>query len=323
MNKKYKNEWVMRSMLFSFLVLFLLVSILILEFALGKIGLGQPIIYEQNPAYGFTLMPDQKITRFRNAKIRVNSSGLRSDYEWQSNLYKILFHGDSVTYGGSYIDNSELFTQKVCDILGEGYRCGNAGINSYGVLNMVLRSRYDNRLNDADTIVFTVIKEDFLRGIAGADTAHYYLSEPNRWFPAIEELINFAGYKYDINRFLGKKSTRSKQTQKHARAGAIEFAIKNLNEELTRLKNKGKNVLVFYSPGKSETGVNPTEKNKGLIVQIKSNVKFLYDMTPHFSLKRDAIYYDAAHYEKAGHMIAAEVMAKVLSERITKKRNGH
>ena len=113
---------------------------------LRSYGLGDPIIYYQDAAYGYSLEPSQKSVRLRNSVITINESGLRSQDNWDlAKGKRILFMGDSVTYGGSYVDDSEIFSTLVCGYIPDS-TCGNAGVNGYGVLNMVLRSRVDHRL---------------------------------------------------------------------------------------------------------------------------------------------------------------------------------
>ncbi len=308
-----------RKFLFSFLILFLTLiliylSLLVAETYLKYVGLGDPVIYEKNNAFGYTLLPNQNKVRFNKSEVNINSSGLRSNSEWAvaNNSNKIVFFGDSVTYGGSYIDNTKLFSEKVCKILNNSSICGNAGINSYGVLNMILRSRYDYRIADANIVVFTVIYGDFLRGITNYNVAHYYMNKPVSNFPGIEEAISYIGYRYDINRFISKKggAPHNKKLNKISNLGGIDFALKNLNEEIDRLEKLGKKVFVFYSPSKQELEKN---LNDNQIKYIKKNLNNIFDMTNFF--KNRDVYYDGVHYNENGH----ELVSKIISSHITKK----
>ena len=47
--------------------------------------------------------------------------------------------GDSVTYGGSYIDNKNLFSEILCEKYVENSICGNLGVNGYFIDNIFLR----------------------------------------------------------------------------------------------------------------------------------------------------------------------------------------
>ena len=89
---------------------FLIILITLLTLAEGMlrfVGLGNPILYNTNLSYRYYLKPNQKIKRF-NSSIVINNHSLRSDENWYKELTqkKILFMGDSVTYGGSYVDNN-------------------------------------------------------------------------------------------------------------------------------------------------------------------------------------------------------------------------
>lgn len=89
-------------------------TIIILSLALFEVtlrvvfGLGEPVLYRSSPLFGYRLQPNQLVHR-RGAEIRVNNLALRADSDWDFNIEnKILFLGNSVTYGGTTISNHEL-----------------------------------------------------------------------------------------------------------------------------------------------------------------------------------------------------------------------
>ena len=68
---------------------------------------------------------------------------------WNLGEKKIVFFGDSVTYGGSYIDDTKTFVHISCeDFKNIKIICGNAGVNAYGIHNIVYRSKYDKRIGE-------------------------------------------------------------------------------------------------------------------------------------------------------------------------------
>ena len=306
--KSYKN------FIFALLIIFIIFILFILstEFFLRKIGLGNPVIYDRNLIYGYSLKPQQKVKRFQGANILVNSIGLRNSDEilnQKDNL--LLFLGDSVTYGGSKIDNEELFTNLICKKIENSF-CGNAGTNSYAILNTVLRSRYDQRLEKFNTIIFTVIEANFDHGLQRSNFAHYYMSELLTPFRAIEEAINYIGAVYDVNRFLSKRNNKEKIDEDELLA-SIEFAIKNLNEEIVRLKKKNKKVYVFYSPSIYEINKNLDDIKILKIDYIKKNVLNLVDLTADLK-KYDTkeLFFDDIHLKKKGHEIYSQIIGKYL-----------
>ena len=89
-----------------------------MELYLSKVGLGDPIRYDSNYIYGYAPKENQSKSRIRGAKVTINDVGLRTIYKWKNNSKnKIIFFGDSITYGGSYIDDSKTFTHLVCEKL--------------------------------------------------------------------------------------------------------------------------------------------------------------------------------------------------------------
>ena len=75
---------------------------------------------------------------------------------------------------------------------------------------MVMRLRFDERINDADIIIITVAPGDFYREYADSQTAHFYLNENKLLFPAVMEAISFISTKYDLNKYLSKKDNTKK-----------------------------------------------------------------------------------------------------------------
>ena len=45
-----------------------------------------------------------------------------------------------------------------------------------------MRSKYDNRIQDSNVVIFTIILSDFLRGLMDIDELHYFTSRPNKFF---------------------------------------------------------------------------------------------------------------------------------------------
>ena len=102
-------------LIFIFISCVLLISITLCEFYLRYIGLGDPIRYDSNYIYGYAPKENQKKQRFKNSYITINDAGLRSLNKWKNNSKrKIIFLGDSITYGGSYVDDKDIFSSLIC-----------------------------------------------------------------------------------------------------------------------------------------------------------------------------------------------------------------
>ena len=90
------------------LITSVIIMLSIIEVSLRIYGLGKPIIYEKSLLWGYSPLPNQKSKRLENATVSINEDGLRTSKKF-INANKIIFYGDSVTYGGSYIDDLEIF----------------------------------------------------------------------------------------------------------------------------------------------------------------------------------------------------------------------
>ena len=99
-------------------LLFIVLSTSLTELLLEKVyGLGNVVLYDSNPLYGFRPIPNQTILRsgywYKPFKVKMafNNLALRAEDDWDDKKDdKILFLGDSVPYGGSCVDNKELLS---------------------------------------------------------------------------------------------------------------------------------------------------------------------------------------------------------------------
>jgi hypothetical protein len=78
-------------------------------------GLGNPVLITPDPECEYIIKPDQRVKRFF-ASTRTNHYGMRSEEVppvRDPGHMRILFVGDSLTYGTSRVDQSEIFTEIV------------------------------------------------------------------------------------------------------------------------------------------------------------------------------------------------------------------
>lgn len=84
------------------------------------LGLGHPVLITPDAACDYIMKPDQRVSRFF-AMTRINHEGMRSEEvntaRKQGNL-RILFLGDSITYGTGRVDQNKIFTELVRRDLG-------------------------------------------------------------------------------------------------------------------------------------------------------------------------------------------------------------
>ena len=264
------------------------------EMYLSNIGLGDPIVYDRNYVYGYAPKSNQKRERLNKAIVSINDVGLRSNENWlgKKDYRKIIFYGDSVTYGGSYIDDKETFVYLSCNKLKNlKILCGNAGVNSYGIHNIIYRSKYDHRLKDIYLKVFIIVPDDFYRGLQNSRTAHFYLNEKQFFLPAIHEAINFIATKYDINNYISKiDDTKIDDNQ----IDLINESIKLIKAEFSKLDERKQKYLAFY--------IHPKKKDE-LSEYIFDNLKNEISIIDTKLILKGEHYHDSIHLNKIGHKI--------------------
>jgi hypothetical protein len=297
----------MKKKVFYLIIIIFIISLPIFftEMYLKSIGLGDPIVYDENYVYGYAPRPNQKKKRLKNSSVTINDVGLRSLKNWGPNKHKkkIIFFGDSVTYGGSYIDDKEIFSHLTCVKINlPDFICGNAGVNAYGIFNIVYRSKYDQRIADEYIRVFLLVPDDFYRGLQNKNTAHFYLNEKKKFLPAISEALNFIATKYNIKNSISKYSDNYREENKY---DLIKESVEIFNLEMIRLQLLNKRFIIFYTPSKGDHTLNNYIYN-----ELNENINFeIIDLSKHIS---DNLLEDSVHYNKKGH----ETVSDIISEKI-------
>jgi len=111
-----------------------------LELYLSRLGYGDPPLYSYDPAVGYVLKPSQNLSRYRNCRVSINNLGMRSPETSVAKApgrFRVLVLGDSVPYGGSYIDQDDTFcyvAQRLLNRSSERYEILNAGVTKGVVL---------------------------------------------------------------------------------------------------------------------------------------------------------------------------------------------
>lgn len=319
---KDNMNWIKYSTLTFILSGSLLVLIFVGDIIAKRVlDLGEPIVYDSHALWGYAPRENRIYQRFGENIVTINNVGARGEENWNDNGNNIIFLGDSVTYGGSYIDNNQTFASLSCKII-ENWVCHNVGVNAYGVLNMVARSRYDNRISSAPLRIFTFITGDFDRGLENSDAAHFILREPPKYLSGLWEIMNFIAAKVNISpkKLFGKKSDINDiKSLDEAQRIKREFALDVLIMELQRLDQIGLKFLLVHSPGAGElTGINMPNNNpifRKLSRLYPDRFVFLSDVLINYYKNGDKqIYRDGLHYEKYGHLLVSRYLSPKIAQ---------
>jgi hypothetical protein len=304
----------------TFLIFFVLIFIMgigFLEFSASKIfGLGKVVVYQSHPIYGYRPIPNQNISRDSGkTNIKINNLGLRANQDWlekKPNQTRILFLGDSVTYGGSYIDNQDLFSNLVFKknkniTNNKTIESGNAGVNGWGILNIHGLIKHLEFM-PADIYITVVPEGDFYRGLNRIGGQPFWTRTPRM---ALEELLQHIIYVLSLKKnselnILGLPLNEQQKT--------VELAVQGLKDYDLYLKQHGHKHYIFISPSVSQ--VLNQNKNDKLIYQAleKNKLNYIYikNKIPD-TLTQDqksTLFHDNIHLSKAGHQLWADIIQK-------------
>jgi hypothetical protein len=294
----------------AFLVLFALAA----EVALRQLtGMGHPVLFYAHPSYGYRMLPNQETWRFGGAHFRINNLGLRAQDDWDSGIRdKMLFLGDSVTYGGNRIANEDLFSEVAARALGD-FRVGNAGIPNWGVEN-VYGLVVQEKFLPASVYVTTFIEDDFYRGLQSGHNKPWIKYVQPRL--AFQELFEFVWYKY----FTDTTEINRRERESEPAEVRVTRAVAKLKEMDAFLKARGYRHLIFISPtGPQVLGTRPRDARvKAELEKQGVSVVFLLDkprVRAASAQDKRAWYHDIDHLTKAGHAVWGELIAEELAQR--------
>jgi lysophospholipase L1-like esterase len=173
-----------------------LVAALLAEIGLRvTLGLGTPPLLQADSTIGYLFQADQDIARFGH-RVHINNVHQRSEplsNRPDSSLLRVLFLGDSVTWGGVLVDQPDTYPEGVearmdaaCDLPVEAL---NASAGSWGIGNL---KAYMERFGtfESDVVVLQVGSHDLLQEASDASPVGTHPAFPteNPWL-ATQELV--------------------------------------------------------------------------------------------------------------------------------------
>jgi hypothetical protein len=294
---------------FAYVVGLITVSIFILNVSISHLfGLGNPVIYDDNPIYGYRPLPNQEMIRLNGKRIKINNLGLRCNTDWDTlKENKILFLGNSVTYGGSYIDNDELFSTLVTKNTKQ-FIGASGGVNGWGIGNihgLVIK----NNFYPAKNYVSVLLEGDFHRGISTIGGNYFTTKKP---YSAIHEVANHYLTKYlqsQNGHFTGDfiKNHRMKLLVQ-------ENSVRELKQIDDTLKLKGFKHTILISPSADQVFRNQPIDHELKNISKHYGLKFIYlvdDLKKEKLVEKD-IFHDSVHLEAEGHKIWAKYISRYI-----------
>jgi hypothetical protein len=287
-------------------------------------GLGNPPLYELSPLYGYRLKANQVIEPrggigfLYGARITTNNLGLRAAGEWDPNpAGKILFLGDSVTYGGQYVADTQLFSSIAGSSL-PGWQIGNGAVNAWGIGNMLgLIKGYG--FSPAEVVVTCVIEGDFYRGTARASSMPLWTKRPRS---ALQDLLMHMLWRVHHSRY-GDPADTVVQDETHLDKIVARAArrLKELDDylELRQVKHS-----IFILPTRSQVldDEPPDPRVKQALKHYGLETVYLLPellIMEQDKEKRQKWFRDEVHLEPSGHHAYGVLIGHSLSKALPGK----
>jgi hypothetical protein len=279
-------------------------------------GLGQPVLYDNTYAYGYRPLPDQERARGARKRIRINNHGLRATRDWpaapDTTQVRLLYLGDSVTYGGSWIDDRETFAELSASELarrsGRDVLVGNAGVNGWGPLNILGLVQHDGFWN-SDLVVVVAQEVDFERTLSHVAETPFWNRRPSL---AIEELLSsHVAYSFGLRRYLPKEHFVSPVEMDSLYVSNLVAFL----EVGRRARATGGRVLMAWHPSRA-AALGAAEPNRARFLDAARREGFpVLDLdAPVRNASEPAkLFMDPLHLSVAGHALYGRAFAEALA----------
>ena len=312
------NKSIIEKASISLLSIFL--GILIVELFAKRLGLGNPLLYAPDNLVGYRLKPNQSKYRRRGALVSTNSEGFRINplsYKDKNTNY-LVFVGDSVTFGGTYIDDKNLFSSKYCELLNKNFYCLNNGLNAWGVLNMgrFIANFEIYSKKEPHSFILVILPGDEGRNLKSLSDTPFW-DFPPKEPSALNEIIRFINKKYFLNYLKNKKFEKDYSSDINKKI--INQTQKNIIwDELEELLKKSKYPInVVITPPKKWFKENLELKEIKIYEEYLSEISKLPIIKNTCNLYKflkndynDNLYVDGVHLSNEGH----ELWAKKIKE---------
>ncbi|MFT3769736.1 MAG: SGNH/GDSL hydrolase family protein [Minicystis sp.] len=298
---------------------FTLVALLALaEGILRTQGFGDAPLYVADPIVGYYPLPNTTLRRY-GGTVSTNAFGMRSppvDPKKPAGVFRILMLGDSTLFGGSYVDQEELYATQVQRRLEARGLPGRVevlamGCNGWGPFH---ERGYVERFGtfEADLVTIQLPIDDVDRPHYGLMNVPFFAAQtPPRL--ALEEVFGHLVWRYRAPRAGMDAAFQDQQAP---------LGIRAYGELTDLLQKAGSEVMFFVLPPRIPGMGGPEDQREAprraaLEAEVaKRGVKSFYPQglfAGHGTA--DAMYHDYGHLNPAGHRVYAGFLeARIVSD---------
>jgi hypothetical protein len=303
----------------AFVALALLV--LLAEGVLRTRGFGHAVLYVADPVVGYYTAPSMNLDRY-GGRVRTNRFGMRSDEveaKKPPGVFRILMLGDSTLYGGSYLDQDDLYSTRLVTLLDQrkGGAAGKVeilamGVNGWGPFH---ERGYVRKFGtfEADLAIINMPVDDINRPHYGLMSVPFF-STQNPPSLALEEVANH---------FMWRYRWAHAGLDEHWEATQSQIGIREYGGLVDDLRRSVPEVIAAILPSQG-AGMGLAEAATGKEGQWLAQLRETfaqhgartYYAKGYFAGKGAAkeLYHDDVHLDAKGHHIYAEFLADRLLE---------
>ena len=288
------------------------------ELILHLMGFGNPIVYRIDPLVGYYPAPHQDVHRY-GGNIHINGFGMRSrdvTAEKPTGTFRILMLGDSTLYGGSYLDQSEIYSARLEKLLDQNasalpnsprqVEVLGMGVNAWGPQHELAYVK-EFGLFHADLVMVMGPPADAYRPLYGIEQLPFF-AEGHRPALAWQEFWEHVRWEYK-QRFTAIDLTVYGGTQPQDVLARGVHAW----DEIAWMARKQSTLVDFeFLPNEDEARQGrASESTQSILDALHTTLAKLgafeaYPVTlirSHLAFAK--VYHDGAHLDKSGHRIYA------------------
>ena len=237
----------------------MLTAALLVEIGLRvALGLGTPPLLQADSTIGYLFQANQDLHRFGN-RVQINGVHQRSEplsNRPDSSLLRVLFLGDSVTWGGVLVDQADTYPEvfevrmdSACTLPVEAL---NASAGSWGIGNL---KAYVERFGtfDSDVVVLQIGSHDLLQEASDASPVGEHPAFPteNPWM-AIQELVTRYLWPRYVRPLLTDPQPAPTATDSTAQAAQFARNMDALGDLVRTIRAAEARPLLLHTPDRNE-----------------------------------------------------------------------
>ncbi|HEV7730634.1 MAG TPA: hypothetical protein VGR62_00665 [Candidatus Binatia bacterium] len=280
----------------------IVVALGLAEVGLRVVGFGDPVLYDNRAAWGYRPLPDQTRRRFGGARVHVNGLGTRGPdvgREPRDGARRVLFLGDSVTFGGTYVDDDALFSAVAAAAQHVPVEPLDAGVNAWGFENVLGLVQATGGFA-SDVWVLTALEDDFRREKTHIGEVPYFNVAPKT---ALAEVAVLAAYQ-----LLGRYRVPKPEND------IVALGRRNLSTVaaiVAAARTAGAKILLVWHPYEGALRWGQPEPNRAPYLAIDADARL--DLHEAYGRASAPLYVDGMHLSVEGHRVAGEAIGTALA----------